>query len=51
VQTEYCAWIGEHKPEDKSRYSFSSTGDALISVFIILTGENWNEIMIQVIDQ
>lgn len=29
-----------------SRYSFSTTGDALISVFIILTGENWNEIMI-----
>lgn len=34
-----------------SRYSFSSTGAALQTVFIILTGENWNEIMIQVIDQ
>lgn len=29
-----------------SRYRFSSTGDALVSVFIILTGENWNEIMV-----
>lgn len=29
-----------------SRYRFSTTGDALVSVFIILTGENWNEIMI-----
>lgn len=29
-----------------SRYKFSSTGDAIVSVFIILTGENWNEIMI-----
>lgn len=34
-----------------SRYRFSSTGDALVSVFIILTGENWNEIMVQVIVQ
>jgi voltage-dependent calcium channel L type alpha-1D len=32
-----------------SRYSFQSTGDSLVSVFIILTGENWNEIMVQVI--
>lgn len=29
-----------------SRYSFGSTGSALVSMFIILTGENWNEIMI-----
>ena len=34
-----------------SRYSFASTGQALISMFIILTGENWNEIMVQVMDQ
>jgi len=33
-----------------SRYSFRSTGEALQTVFIILTGENWNEIMIEVID-
>ena len=35
---------------EESRYNFSTTGEALISVFIILTGENWNEIMIQVMD-
>lgn len=32
-----------------SRYQFDSTAMALISMFIILTGENWNEIMVQVI--
>jgi len=36
---------------EKSRYSFSSTGEALVTVFIILTGENWNEVMILVIKQ
>jgi hypothetical protein len=36
---------------EKSRYNFGTTGDALISVFIILTGENWNEIMVQVMDK
>jgi hypothetical protein len=36
---------------EESRYSFESTGKAIISMFIILTGENWNEIMVQVIDQ
>lgn len=35
--------------EAKSRYSFSTTGDALVTVFIILTGENWNEIMLSTI--
>ena len=36
------------KTEDgePSRYSFSNTGIALITIFIVLTGENWNEIMI-----
>lgn len=34
-----------------SRYDFGSTTQALVTVFIVLTGENWNEIMIQVIDQ
>lgn len=34
-----------------SRYSFNSTTDSLITVFIVLTGENWNEIMIEVIDK
>jgi hypothetical protein len=29
-----------------SRYRFTSTGWALVSVFIVLTGENWNEIMV-----
>ena len=32
-----------------ARYSFQSTGEAIVTVFIILTGENWNEIMILVI--
>lgn len=36
---------------EKSRYSFGSTGDALITIFIILTGENWNQIMVEVIDK
>ena len=36
---------------DLSRYRFTSTGWALVSVFIVLTGENWNEIMVQVMDQ
>jgi len=34
-----------------SRYSFGSTGEALITIFIILTGENWNQIMVEVIDK
>lgn len=32
-----------------SRYSFRSTADSLITIYIVLTGENWNEIMVQVI--
>ena len=34
---------------EPSRYSFSSTGFSLITIFIVLTGENWNEVMVQVI--
>ena len=34
---------------EESRYSFRSTAMSLITFFIILTGENWNEIMVQVI--
>lgn len=30
------------------RYNFQTTGKSLITVFIILTGENWNYIMILV---
>lgn len=33
------------------RYNFQTTANALITVFIILTGENWNEIMILVMSQ
>lgn len=33
-----------------SRYTFRTTGYSLITIYIILTGENWNEIMIQVIN-
>jgi hypothetical protein len=32
-----------------SRYSFGDTYTALVTMFIILTGENWNEVMILVI--
>lgn len=41
------------KYEDGSiaRYSFSSFGDAMVTIFIILTGENWNEIMSLAIKQ
>lgn len=31
---------------EESRYSFRSTAMSLITFFIILTGENWNEIMV-----
>jgi len=34
---------------EESRYSFGDTFTALITMFIILTGENWNEVMILVI--
>lgn len=36
---------------EEARYSFQSTGMAIVSMFIILTGENWNEIMVLVINQ
>ena len=36
---------------EPARYSFMNTEKSLISIFIVLTGENWNEIMILVIDQ
>lgn len=36
---------------EPSRYSFMSMTDSLITVFIVLTGENWNQIMIEVITQ
>jgi hypothetical protein len=29
-----------------SRYSFDTTADSFRTIFIILTGENWNEIMV-----
>lgn len=35
---------------EESRYAFGDTYTALITMFIILTGENWNEVMILVID-
>jgi len=35
---------------NESRYTFRTTGYSLITIYIILTGENWNEIMIQVIN-
>ena len=35
--------------EEESRYTFQSFEWSLITIFIILTGENWNEIMYLVI--
>jgi len=32
-----------------SRYDFSSTINSVVTMFIILTGENWNDVMTQVI--
>ena len=34
----------------ESRYAFTDTYTAMITMFIILTGENWTEVMILVID-
>merc|ERR1719424_2079122 len=31
-------------PEGPSRYNFDSFGEAFLSIFVILSGENWNEI-------
>ena len=31
---------------EESRYSFTKTGASLITIYIVLTGENWNEIMV-----
>lgn len=36
--------------DDEARYTFTNTGIALVTMFIILTGENWNEVMILTID-
>jgi len=30
--------------EDMTRYNFDSFGDAFLSIFVVLSGENWNEI-------
>jgi hypothetical protein len=35
---------------EKARYNFNSFGHSLITIFIILTGENWNEVMYLVIN-
>lgn len=40
----------EEDDGSESRYSFSSTIQSLITIFIVITGENWNAIMVQVID-
>ena len=31
---------------DEARYAFGDTYTAIITIFIVLTGENWNEVMI-----
>lgn len=33
-----------------SQYSFETTAQSVITIYIVLTGENWNEIMIKVIN-
>jgi len=32
-------------PDEGSRYNFDDFGSALLSIFVVLSGENWNEIM------
>ena len=39
--------IFAHPAKGSTRYSFDSTGDSIVTVFIVLTGENWNEVMNQ----
>mmetsp|Transcript_115787 Transcript_115787/g.160661 ORF Transcript_115787/g.160661 Transcript_115787/m.160661 type:complete len:111 (-) Transcript_115787:2880-3212(-) len=34
-----------------ARYGFETTSEALVTIFIVLTGENWNEIMLLVMKQ
>ena len=34
---------------DEARYAFGDTYTAIITIFIVLTGENWNEVMILVL--
>mmetsp|Transcript_34799 Transcript_34799/g.53437 ORF Transcript_34799/g.53437 Transcript_34799/m.53437 type:complete len:298 (+) Transcript_34799:1634-2527(+) len=34
---------------EASRNSFSRTTDSLITIFIVLTGENWNQVMIEAV--
>lgn len=40
-----------HDDGELARYDFESTVKSLITVFIILTGENWNEVMILTMNQ
>ena len=35
--------------EEITRYHFNSTPDSMITMFVVLTGENWNEVMRTVI--
>ena len=35
---------------EEARYAFGDTYTAIITIFIVLTGENWNEVMILAID-
>jgi uncharacterized membrane protein len=37
--------------DDPARYNFTDTYTALVTMFIILTGENWTEVMLLAIDQ
>ena len=32
---------------EPSRYGFTSTPFSLVTIFIVLTGENWNQIMVE----
>merc|ERR1719482_2172420 len=37
--------INWEDPEFGSRYPFDDFGSAFLSIFVVLSGENWNEIM------
>ena len=41
---EEITWTQDPDPEGPSRYNFDSFGESFLSIFVILSGENWNEI-------
>lgn len=37
--------VDDEDDDGISRYHFNTTTDAMITMFIVLTGENWNQVM------